>query len=268
MEQDSSESKTPTATTQPNTLQPPPSLMQGPPPGMAPFGNPNQFNGPPFGMPPPGFPPTWGGPGAPPPGWPAGMPPPGGPWGIPPLMGQMGQIDESIILAQVDPEIIAKASDWSEHKAPDGRFYYYNSKKGESVWEKPPALKDLESKNRNHTLRFKVDLFNHYNFILAAKLAAAQGISSRVQEESKESGVGSSAESGGKSDSSAKGNDINKELKDAQAQAHESAEKERKRREEEESAKKKKEEEDKQKEQKVQDKSRPISSTPVPGTPW
>lgn len=31
---------------------------------------------------------------------------------------------------------------------------------------------------------------------------------------------------------------------------------------------KKKEEEEKAKEQKAQDKSRPISSTPVPGTPW
>lgn len=36
----------------------------------------------------------------------------------------------------------------------------------------------------------------------------------------------------------------------------------------EEEAKRKKEEEDKAKETKVQDKSRPISSTPVPGTPW
>lgn len=63
-----------TPTSQPNTLQPPPSLMQGPPPGMNPFGNPTgQFTGPPFGMPPPGFPPGgWGGPGAPPPGWPTG----------------------------------------------------------------------------------------------------------------------------------------------------------------------------------------------------
>lgn len=36
----------------------------------------------------------------------------------------------------------------------------------------------------------------------------------------------------------------------------------------EEEAKRKKEEEEKAKEVKVQDKSRPVSSTPVPGTPW
>lgn len=36
----------------------------------------------------------------------------------------------------------------------------------------------------------------------------------------------------------------------------------------EEEAKRKKEEEEKAKEAKAQDKSRPISSTPVPGTPW
>lgn len=49
-------------------------------------------------------------------------------------------------LTQIDPQILARAADWSEHKAPDGRPYYYNAKLGESVWEKPQALRDLESK--------------------------------------------------------------------------------------------------------------------------
>ena len=31
--------------------------------------------------------------------------------------------------------------DWSEHKAPDGRTYYYNSKTKQSLWEKPEDLK-------------------------------------------------------------------------------------------------------------------------------
>lgn len=47
---------------------------------------------------------------------------------------------------QIDPEIVARAAEWTEHKAPDGRSYYYNAKAGESVWEKPQALKNLESK--------------------------------------------------------------------------------------------------------------------------
>jgi hypothetical protein len=46
---------------------------------------------------------------------------------------------------QIDPEIVASAAEWTEHKAPDGRSYYYNAKAGESVWEKPQPLKDLES---------------------------------------------------------------------------------------------------------------------------
>lgn len=39
---------------------------------------------------------------------------------------------------------MARAAEWSEHRAPDGRPYYYHAVRGESVWEKPQALKDLE----------------------------------------------------------------------------------------------------------------------------
>lgn len=35
-----------------------------------------------------------------------------------------------------------KKSDWSEHKAPDGRVYYYNVITKQSLWEKPDELKD------------------------------------------------------------------------------------------------------------------------------
>nr|CAI5841591.1 unnamed protein product [Callosobruchus analis] len=90
--------------------------MLQPPPGMFPGVAPGQFPGSPFGLPPPGFP--------------TGAWPPGAAPHQPPI----------------DPEIVARASDWTEHKAPDGRPYYHNAKRGESVWEKPQALKDLESK--------------------------------------------------------------------------------------------------------------------------
>ena len=53
--------------------------------------------------------------------------------------------EDPAILAQLDPELVASAMLWTEHRAPDGRLYYYNSKAGESVWEKPQAMKDLES---------------------------------------------------------------------------------------------------------------------------
>jgi len=33
------------------------------------------------------------------------------------------------------------ASDWTEHKSPDGRIYFYNTVTKQSVWEKPDALK-------------------------------------------------------------------------------------------------------------------------------
>ena len=34
-----------------------------------------------------------------------------------------------------------KTSMWSEHKAPDGRLYYYNSELKTSSWQKPDELK-------------------------------------------------------------------------------------------------------------------------------
>lgn len=111
-------------------------------------GPPPAFMGgmPPFGMPPPSFPnfPPWnqaaavaaaaagGGPGQ----WPPGASP---------LMDPAKAIAE-IKTNEIDPTIAAKAIAWTEHKAPDGRPYFYNASKGESVWEKPQAIKDMESK--------------------------------------------------------------------------------------------------------------------------
>lgn len=37
--------------------------------------------------------------------------------------------------------LIEKKSDWTEHKAPDGRVYFYNSITKQSLWEKPDELK-------------------------------------------------------------------------------------------------------------------------------
>ena len=96
---------------------------------------------PPFGMPPPGAWPPNPGP------WPnAGMPP----WRMP-MIGQpvppKQYPNEPLIMSKIDKKILEAASDWTEHRAPDGRSYFYNSKKSESVWEKPSALKDLDCKS-------------------------------------------------------------------------------------------------------------------------
>lgn len=56
-----------------------------------------------------------------------------------------GQAAAPVDDSQIDPDIVARGTEWTEHKAPDGRSYFYNAKLGESVWEKPQPLKDLES---------------------------------------------------------------------------------------------------------------------------
>lgn len=119
------------------------------PPQMAPFTSPPPF-APQYGMPPPGFG------GFPPGGW---RPPhdtsvsriPA--WGenMPELMMQqyqqpLGEPAKSLIAKPgvIEPQVIARAAEWSEHRAPDGRPYYYHATRGESVWEKPQAIRDLE----------------------------------------------------------------------------------------------------------------------------
>ena len=34
--------------------------------------------------------------------------------------------------------------EWSEHKTPEGKVYFYNSKSQQSVWDKPKVLVDYE----------------------------------------------------------------------------------------------------------------------------
>lgn len=88
-----------------------------------------------------------------------GMPPPGyggyqpGPWGMPwqhPPQQQSEQPAKNLIVKPgvIEPQVIARAAEWSEHRAPDGRPYYYHAGRGESVWEKPQAIRDLEGKQK------------------------------------------------------------------------------------------------------------------------
>ncbi|XP_002137702.3 transcription elongation regulator 1 isoform X4 [Drosophila pseudoobscura] len=131
--------------------QPPPNVRQQPPPMFQPPGMqpPPGFGQPPFCMPPPAY------------GFPGGAAP-GGPWGVgvPPWQQQQQQQQhmhappggqdkpaKTLIIKPgvIDPAVIARAAEWSEHRAPDGRPYYYHAARGESVWEKPQALRDMEA---------------------------------------------------------------------------------------------------------------------------
>ncbi|CAG0880231.1 unnamed protein product [Cyprideis torosa] len=118
--------------------------QQGPPP-MGP-GGPMEM-GPPMGF---GGPPgPWQGPGG---GYgmgppemmmgPEGMMPPGA--GPPGGMMQQGPVGPNVDMSKLDPDLVARASEWTEHMAPDGRPYFYNNRTNESVWERPQPMAELD----------------------------------------------------------------------------------------------------------------------------
>lgn len=188
----------------------PPNLMDMP--VRPPFHQVPPFNVPPFGMPP--FNPQ------------AGAPHWNPQWGPPPQGDPAKMFDNKI-----DPKILAKAAEWSEHRAPDGRPYYYNAQRGESIWERPQALKELDEA--------RAAFMHHQPPQMPHPMTVSQG---SIQFDTM---TGKMLKPGAL---------MNKQA-EIQALA---AEKERKQREQQEKAKM----------AKPQDKSRPISSTPIAGTPW
>jgi transcription elongation regulator 1 len=131
--------------------------------------------------------------------------------------------------SKIDPKIVAKAAEWSEHRAPDGRPYYFNAARGESVWERPQGLKDLDMARSAFMQQHPPNM---------APPTMTQG---SITFDS----AGNMMKPGA--------------LLNKQAEI-EAAEKERKRKEELEKAK--------QLPAKPLDKSRPVSSTAIAGTPW
>merc|ERR1712013_961203 len=207
------------------------STEQTPEPEGFGMGGPPPFGGmPPFSGPP-------GGPEGPPPPWgmpPWGMPGPGGPPGMPPWgMGGPGM-----------PPVGEGMCKWSEHTAPDGKKYYYNAETQESVWEKPQELKDWE-----------VDQIRLHDPRTSMILAGLQGNSATTEQQKPEEpkfftpaflNLGQDA-----------------------AQAQLEREKQQKAAEAAAAVLSKKNLSQPGDENKTpKDKSRPISSTPVPGTPW
>uniref|UniRef100_A0A0A9Z7G3 Pre-mRNA-processing factor 40 B n=1 Tax=Lygus hesperus TaxID=30085 RepID=A0A0A9Z7G3_LYGHE len=94
---------------------PPPSFI--PPPGM--ITTPGPPLPPPFAIPPPGF------------GFTPAI-------GEPPVRGSPESRNDGDKEADDGKD---KKNDWTEHKAPDGRTYYYNNITKKSLWEKPDELK-------------------------------------------------------------------------------------------------------------------------------
>nr|CAG4651818.1 EOG090X064W [Triops cancriformis] len=128
----------------------------GPPPGSS-IGKPHSVpSGLPFVPTAPVVPPGFGAP----PGYPMQMPPFMPQYGAPGFYGQPpgvgvvkpptgpapGEISASAIVS-AGPQLVSQSDDkkppspWTEHKAPDGRTYYYNSITKQSAWEKPDELK-------------------------------------------------------------------------------------------------------------------------------
>lgn len=165
---------------------------------------------------------------------PFGMPPP---WNSQqPTQWQVPQ-PKVMFDKKIDPQILSKAAEWSEHRAPDGRSYYYRASRGESVWERPQPLKDLDD---------------------------ARLVASHSQPPPGMNQIGSSVMTQGNSQLDSL------EMSNKQPIVETDAEKVRKKRE----LEKRKIEEDvavdkiKQQSAKPLDKSRPVSSTPIQGTPW
>merc|ERR1719357_314462 len=205
------------------------SAEQTPEPEGFGMGGPPPFGGmPPFSGPP-------GGPGGPPPPWgmpPWGMPGPGGPPGMPPWgMGGPGM-----------PPVGEGMCKWSEHTAPDGKKYYYNAETQESVWEKPQELKDWE-----------VDQIRLHDPRTSMILAGLQGNTSTADQKTDEPKFFTPAFLNLGQDAAQAQVEREKQQKAAEAAAAVLSKKNLTQPEETKTPK---------------DKSRPISSTPVPGTPW
>ncbi|KPJ04708.1 Transcription elongation regulator 1 [Papilio xuthus] len=142
----------------------------------------------------------------------------------------------------IPPELVAAAAEWTTHRAPDGKPYYYNDSKKESVWEKPKPMKELEE--------------------LQAKIAKEKGLSDKKIDTL---GLDDKIEAAAAAEESRRIAELELEREREQAE-RERVERERveKERAEREKADKEKAEKEKAK----QDRSRPISSTPISGTPW
>ena len=69
--------------------------------------------------------------------------PPGGYPG-PPALGEANGLAPQQQQQPLQQAPVPPKTDWTEHKAPDGRPYWYNAKTKQSVWNKPADLMSPE----------------------------------------------------------------------------------------------------------------------------
>lgn len=121
---------------------PPPTHQFAPPgmpPNLPPFGMPPHLMRPPPCIPPPGFP-----------GFPPRIPHGflGGPSRFPPFPG----------FRMPPPDFVPKTiGDWTEHRLPDGRLYYYNNRSKESKWDKPAEFGEVPIEEESNEVEVNKD---------------------------------------------------------------------------------------------------------------
>ncbi|XP_050398330.1 transcription elongation regulator 1 [Patella vulgata] len=206
----------------------PATISQGPTTSVAPTSVADQTSMPNIGGMPPNF-----NPGMMPP-FNAAMMGGGVPGQAPPAAANVnGQPSNDAVAAQKPPSAQMppkppEVSEWTEHKNTDGRSYYYNSRTMESTWDKPQTLQDWD-----------------------AKIAQIQTqLQAQIQAQVQAQAAAIKAESSKNSVSSLDGEEMETEDKTENKEEE------------------KTEDDPKTEEQKAADKARPVSSTPVAGTPW
>ncbi|GFT76535.1 transcription elongation regulator 1 [Nephila pilipes] len=265
-------------TTTPNQYYVP--MTQMPRIGSLPASNMGMLPPPAFGMPPPPF-------GIPPPGivtapaYPFGLPPPAFSAvavGVPAATSNSTTAtSDSTVTTTVTSdtklenyesgnstlsEVKSRAEEWAEYKATDGRSYYYNKITAESVWEKPQVLLDAEMNDENKTVC--VSEPESSDMLTSEVPSGTDIVSSMEVEESNTSQIESKIDNSEIADSDVinrieireNGTDIGIE-KDLVDSENSSA-----------AMEDEKTSSEQQESLKNSDKSRPVSSTPIPGTPW
>lgn len=134
--------------------------------------------------------------------------------------------------AAVDPDLRERASQWTEHKTADGKSYYHNTRTQQSTWDRPEALIELDK-------------------ALAAAGTASDGSGSGNADAAKSGPNSATGEPRIAADSgTADTTPTEKSTGSKSAESLQTAVPV------------------KRPPAKPQDKSKPVSSTPVPGTPW